>query len=74
MSAAIETIRQRWKDQRWPNIGYFVHGQARMDIADLLTEVDRLTKLLAEKENPDLAISSFSRTVALLPAPSGDSE
>lgn len=38
----IEVIRERWADQSWPNIGYFVYAQARDDIAFLLAEIDRL--------------------------------
>lgn len=38
----VEQIRARWANQNWPNIGYFVHGQAREDIAALLSEIDRL--------------------------------
>jgi hypothetical protein len=37
---ALSEIRERWKDQSWPNIGYFVHGQAKMDIAKLLEIID----------------------------------
>lgn len=43
MSSKVEEIRDRWSDTRWPKIGYFVHGQAKEDIRDLLKEVDRLT-------------------------------
>lgn len=41
----VETIRTRWADCTWPNIGYFVHGQARLDIAELLSEIDRLERI-----------------------------
>lgn len=41
---SIDEIRARWADCRWPNIGYFVHGQARHDIAALLAEIDRLNQ------------------------------
>ncbi len=44
MSDKIEEIRARWKDKSWPSIGYFVHGQAYIDIQALLDEVDRLKK------------------------------
>ena len=37
----VETIRERWADRRWPNIGYFVHGQALADIHALLEVIDR---------------------------------
>jgi len=37
----IEEIRARYADQSWPNYGYFVHGQARMDIRDLLEFIDQ---------------------------------
>ena len=47
MSNGSETIRARWANQRWPNIGYFVHGQAKMDIAVLLDEIGRLRAALA---------------------------
>lgn len=38
----IEEIRERWADCSWPKIGYFVHGQARDDIAMLLAIADCL--------------------------------
>lgn len=43
-SIDVETIRKRWENRAWPNIAYFVHGQALMDIDDLLKEIDRLKK------------------------------
>ena len=41
-AATIETIRERWADRSWPKIGYFVHGQALIDIRDLLEIIDAL--------------------------------
>lgn len=32
----LNAIRQRWANTRWPRLGYFVHGQAKDDIFDLL--------------------------------------
>lgn len=36
----LEEIRDRWKETKWPSIGYFVHGQALMDIRKLLEIID----------------------------------
>lgn len=39
----VDEIRERWADCSWPKIGYFVHGQARDDIAMLLGIIDAIT-------------------------------
>lgn len=46
--ALIEEIRERWRDRRWPNIGYFIHGQAVMDIDALIGQLDALEEELLE--------------------------
>lgn len=35
----VEEIRSRWASREWPSIGYFVHGQAYMDIQTLLAHI-----------------------------------
>lgn len=43
MNSIVEQIRARWKNRGWPNIAYFTHGQAVMDIDTLLAEIDLIT-------------------------------
>lgn len=38
----VDMICSRWADCSWPNIGFFVHGQAKIDIHALLNEIDIL--------------------------------
>lgn len=65
----IEEIRERWRDESWPSIGYFVHGQARLDLRDLLSEVDRLRLALGSvaeigKDETGMRISAVMTNIA----------
>lgn len=40
----LEEIRERWRDRSWPKIGYFVHGDALMDIDALLAIASELER------------------------------
>lgn len=53
ISSQVEVIRNRWADCSWPNIGYFVHGQARLDIAELLAEIDRVPYTESKMQNDE---------------------
>lgn len=58
----IEEIRKRWADKSWPNIGYFAHGDAVMDIDALLLVVDDLNKSLIDMlENGDARSRQMAR-------------
>lgn len=51
----LQQIRERWASRKWPQIGYFVHGQAYQDIHALLRMV-RYYKYLAHVTSGKLAL------------------
>jgi hypothetical protein len=53
-------IRNRWSDCSWPNIGFFVHGQARGDIAALLDLIQSIKDALGTDED-DAALVEVAR-------------
>lgn len=48
-----EEIRAKYADQSWPRLAYFVHGEAKGDIRDLLEEIDYLRCRVASKSKPE---------------------
>lgn len=44
----VKEIADRWESRKWPNIGYFVHGQAYSDIKDLLNVIAEKNQAMQE--------------------------